>query len=999
MEGRLIAHYQVLRKVGGGGMGVVYEAEDTKLGRRVALKFLPTDSEPDRTSLERFLREARAASALNHPGICTIHAIEEYGGQTFIAMELLEGQSLDKLLPPAPFPIPRTLDMGIQLADALDAAHKKGIIHRDIKPANIFVTERGNLKILDFGLAKLLHDGHEDLGGETVVDSNTMLTSPGTAVGTIAYMSPEQARGEQLDGRSDLFSLGAVLYQMTTGKHPFPGSTSAVIFDNILHRAPVSPVALNSSAPPELERILNKALEKDRDVRYQVAAEMRADLKRLQREIDSGRVTATPSSAGLAATAAASPQVIPFAAAQAASQRRIMRSRTHKWFGGVCGGLAEHFGVSPALMRVTGAMVFFFTGVGLFLYPILWMALPLAPASPTAQPTPVGVESAPPRVQSGSSVIVQAAKQNKLGALITVLVAMFVLAAAVFGFYSFLQRGRHVPFEHFSIDNLTTNGHVYMAALSPDGKYLLYVRQDNGPESLWLRHVPTMSDTQIVPPLNTQYTGVTFSLDGSYTYCVRRDESDETLASLYRAPVLGGIPQLLIRDVDSPITFSPDGQRIAFMRERHSTPYWDLLIAHADGTPDRTVFSNVSLASQVFEPAWSPDGKTIVIPVSQPTPADAFSGLLEVDVASGKQHTRIVSPNQAFFTAKWFPDGNALVMSTVSLITSLHAQLTLVTYPAGEFRQLTNDTNNYFHPTVSADGRSIVASQVRGHDELFVAPTNSPDSTQPVPLASRRDFWRWDWTSDGHLVIPQTPDIRLVNPQSGSASNSTTSSPNETVLLSDTEHVTDQVASCGGGKYFVFRSVGRAGKPAQNLWRVDSNGTNLKQLTFGINESDPECPRDGQWLFYVDRGDNRAIKRIAIEGGEPQTLIRDARWGWNVSVDGKTIVSLEVRELDHRLVLRMDSVEDHTVTYHDVDPRATPPLAFAPDPKFVVYRVREKGVDNLWQQPLDGSAPRQLTHFTTEEISQFRFSRDGSKLAIQRGHNESDAVLLRDSSH
>src|SRR5256886_9729567 len=225
MLNKTIGHYRILRKLGSGGMGVVYEAEDTNLGRRVALKFLPESSRRDSQALERFLREARAASALNHPGICTIHAIEETGEQRFIAMELLEGPTLDKVLPLGSLPVPRAIEMGIQLADALDSAHKKGIVHRDIKPANIFVSERGGGKILDFGLAKLLRET-EDLGGDTVGHTN-LLTSPGTAVGTIAYMSPEQARGEELDGRSDLFSLGAVLYQMVTGKHPFPGATSA----------------------------------------------------------------------------------------------------------------------------------------------------------------------------------------------------------------------------------------------------------------------------------------------------------------------------------------------------------------------------------------------------------------------------------------------------------------------------------------------------------------------------------------------------------------------------------------------------------------------------------------------------------------------------------------------------------------------------------------------------------------------------------------------------
>jgi Tol biopolymer transport system component/phage shock protein PspC (stress-responsive transcriptional regulator) len=794
-------------------------------------------------------------------------------------------------------------------------------------------------------------------------------------------MSPEQARGEELDARSDLFSLGAVLYQMVTGKHPFPGSTSAVIFDNILHNAPVAPVSLNPATPAELERILNKALEKDRDVRYQVAAEMRADLKRLQREIDSGRVAAASSSTKIPAAPAPTPA--PSASAVTApvsGEKRLMRSSTDKKIAGVCGGLAEFFKVSPTLMRVVSAFVFLFTGVGLFIYPILWIALPLAPGvQDAAAPGP-----APTRVKSSGSVIVEAAKQNKLGAGFTAIIGLIVLAAAAFGVYSLLQRGRHVPFEHFSIENLTNNGHVYRAALAPDGKYLLLVHEENGLQSLWLRHVPTMSDTQVIAPAATRYAGLTFSPDGSYIYCVRQDEAEHTLASLYRAPVLGGTPQLLIKDVDSPITFSPDGLRFAYMRERHSTPFWDLLLAHSDGTPDRALFSNTPLASNSFEPAWSPDGKTIAIPVSQPTP-EAFSGLLEVDVASGKLRRGVLSADRLYFAATWLPDGSGLVMTTVSQMTSLHGQLTLVSYPDGELRQLTTDTNDYFHPSVSADGRSIVASQVHGQFQIGVAPASTPDALQTVPLASRRDIWRWDWAADGRLVIPQTPDIRLVQPTGG-----------ETVLLSDAQHITDQVTTCGG-KYFVFRTAGRSGKVAQNLWRMDSNGTNLKQLTFGPNESEPECSRDGQWVFYVDRGDNKSIKRVSVEGGEPETLLKETPWGWSVSLDGKTIVSTEVRELDHRLVLRLDSIADKTTTYHDLDQRASPPLAFAPDPKTVVYTVREKGVDNLWEQPLENSPARQLTHFAAEQILMFRFSPDGTKLAIERGHVDSDAVLLRDT--
>lgn len=942
--GTRIGPYAIVAPIGSGGMGDVYKAEDTRLGRTVALKFLSQELRNDKLSLERFEREARAVSALNHPGVCVLHDIGEFEGQHFLVMELLEGQTLRERIGGRPLPNDILLDLAIQIADALEAAHSRGIVHRDLKTTNIFVTSRGHAKILDFGLAKQSAGRVGTFASGTAssdVTSDHLLTSPGATLGTVSYMSPEQARGEELDARSDLFSFGCILYEMATGVTPFTGATTAVIFDMILNRMPTAPSELNPNLPPKLEEIIGKAIEKDRDLRYQTAAEMRGDLKRLKRDTDSSRVAPAP----------ATSQRIASAPAGATRSSSSGFSRTSS---------AQIPAASPPQITEAHAEK----------HSLLWRIF----RDPRWYWARIGV-------------------------------AALCLAFAIAAHY---WERAHSPqtsssFQQMTISQLTTTGNVGPVAISPDGKWLAYVVNEKQ-ESLWIRQMATGSSVQVIPPSDAIYDdgSLVFSPDGSYLYFVVHP------GTLKQVPSVGGSPRTILSDVHSPISFSPDAKQFTFVRNSGKDGTSSLMIANADGSNLRSLatvhdpqaFTSFNTGSS---PSWSPDGSRIAVGF---VPQGMFStAIVETVLVSSGQQTPLGSTEWGGLRQlDWLPDGSGIITEGTPVDNSSgnNSQIWEIGYPSGDKRKITNDLNYYVDASITADASKLVTIQGVFHSSLWLM----PGEVSKLATANPREISEDSGSAQGFLGASWTPtgDIISAYYNSGQiALDKIAPATGESTGLNMNLGASLGPSTCGSSGNFVFMTkhgLMLADADGGNLKQLTSNTQDVSPAcspdgkTVFFNRV-----ADKQTRLWRIGTDGQDAKEFADKGYILPAVSQDGKHIAVLDFEDFQKLTLIVLDATTGAVQSSFPVHGNSFSVNVGEAR----IAWTPDGRAVVYIVDDpaSSTSNLWEQPLGAAGsspepPRQVTKFSSPyvKIWSLAWSLNGKQLLLARGRTSSDALML-----
>jgi serine/threonine protein kinase/Tol biopolymer transport system component len=925
--GTKLSRYEIRSLLGAGGMGEVYLAEDTKLDRKVALKILPAKVAANPESMRRFVQEAKAASALNHPSIVTIYEIEEITSTRFIATEFIDGETLREHMRRTPLKINKVIEVSIQIADALTAAHEAGIVHRDIKPENIMLRQRdGYVKVLDFGLAKLTerHDETIDLDAATKA---RIVTEPGVVLGTVQYMSPEQARGLTVDARTDIFSLGVVLYEMLAGCAPFKGETRTDILAAILEKEPPPLARYSSEVPEMLEWIVTKAIRKSRAERYQTARELLTDLRSLKQRLDF-----------------------------AAEQERSVPPATR----------------SEATAAATGGKA-----------PTETVAGFVKPTEEHAHPT------------TSAEYLVSEAKRHK-GGVILVLTALVIAVAGVgFGLKYFGGQATKSaePFSKIKLTRITTTGKAGLAGISPDGKYVAHVMGDAGQQSIWLRHIDTGSDKEIAPSIGTGYCCPFFTHDGSYVYYNRTLTNAPN--ALYQVPVLGGVTRAIIEDVDSRATLSPNGKQLAFMRGFPTEGKVALVVANADGSgaQKQATFDIVDFfpVGNTMYPAWSPDGEVIVLGVPAVDAAGIYRQVLAVRAKDGSA-TPITSQRWASLGQfEWLRDGSGLIFTASDEAPGSPQQIWYISYPGGETRRITNDLNDYRGITLTADSRALVTLQRDPTASIWIAPQGEAKSAAQITSSKYDGLDGIAFAPDGRVVYTsrasETLSLWITN-SDGTARNQLTTDAYS--------HLAPAISP--DGRYVVFGSD-RAG--SQNIWRMDIDGGNPKQLTSGRADQYPRCSPDSQWVVYTsnDNGKQR-LWRVPIDGGDPKQLTDFTAARAVISPDGKQLACAHLDEeakSPQWVVAIIPFDGGKPIKKFDIPvqrPRMI--LGWSSNGQELTYIATRAGVSNIWSQPVDGGPPKQLTDFKSNLIFFFDWSRDGKQLALARGSVTSDVVLINE---
>src|SRR6266705_190949 len=945
--GTKLGRYEIRSKIGAGGMGEVYLAQDTELDRPVALKFLSAEVAADQKRLNRFFQAAKAASALNHPNILTVHEIGRAEGTNFFATEFVDGVTLRQRMSKA-MKLSEVLDIATQIASALAAAHAAGIVHRDIKPENVMVRRDGIVKVLDFGLAKLSEPPAVAGGLNSEAATRALVnTDPGSVMGTVAYMSPEQAAGSEVDARSDIWSLGVVLYEMITAHVPFEGSTPSHIIVAITDREPVPINQFAPDAPEALEWIIAEALTKDREERCQTAREMLGKLRRLKQRIESG--TTPTSISDLDRSVARQSSLEPAATATSLSAEQA-----------TAGGMRR----STARSGDLGAM----------------------PAVSSAEYVAVGI-------------------QRHKAFFIAALALGFVLLAGIcFGIYKLLNQPKQ--FAQAKMTMLTTGGKVNgedidgEVSISPDGKYVVCAAHDAAQQSsLWVRQISTNSLVRIIPPDKGYYLGTTFSRDGELIYFVAAFEKNKFEPALYRIPVLGGSSVKVLDRVFGPITFSPDGKQFAFVRDNQENT--ELIVASTDGSgqPKSIAVRKQPDSLSTDGPSWSPDGKRIACGVNSSTGAgssklDTGNGnVVEVPVEGGTPKP-IGSEKWANVSRViWLPDGSGLIMTAQPEFSSVGTQVWFLPYPTGHARRITNDLNGYGGVSLglTAESNTIATIQVLTTSGIWVTGPNEDEThARQILKSSLPDTVAW--TPDGRIVYPSRTgenwDIWIVN-RDGSENKQLTA-----------DAFIDQTSSVSpDGRYIVFQS-NRAGN--WNIWRMDSDGGNPKQLTEGSSaDALPVCSPDGRWVVFMSvRSGKWTIWKVPIDGGPPVQVTDHLSLFPSISPDGKLIsyayIDVQANDQGKLSIIPFDGGEP--VKTIDLPRTAVPTgygFAWMPDGRAIAYLDSGGGIENVWTQPIDGSAPKQLTNFKSEFIASFAFSRDGKQIAVNRVTSTSEIVLIK----